>query len=395
MMEFATEHKGLAFSAQEESLESPEGRDSAFQEALCGYDEMGGIHTATLEPEDWMHPSEEELATLGIFPGQEPDPSTMMTESQWDEFSDRECNLQGPGPSIEEQPNAQASEPVLAESLVDISGFFDSFDPGPEPIPISEGDGPLGVEPGRHQEVCSKGEEELENFASLPDLDDALRRIESVHIETSREGREDVRKARAAVILAIERAFLSRFNLGRALSAYKDYFKAERGWMEAATIIACGLHKCERTVRNAITDYEKLSAALPAEVIDAAELRGIDLARRKFLPAVKSVEGTIKPNDVVSEEQASQILDHIIACKTADKTAKSPKPVSSIEDFADRTAISFEKLLRGASPEVREAEVRYVLEYVNDRLRTSIRELQQYGRPTLVPRPSTRKQEAA
>ena len=196
------------------------------------------------------------------------------------------------------------------------------------------------------------------------------------------------------MILAIKHAFLSRFNLGKALSSYRDFFKAERGWMEAADIIACGMHCCEKTVRNVISDYEQLSAALPANVIEAAELRGIDLARKKFL-SVKSAEGTIKPDDVVSDDQAGQIVDGIIASKTVDKVAKSPRPVPSIEDFADRTAISIEKLLNGASPEAREAEVLYVLEYVNARLRTSIRELRQYGRPTLVPKPATRKEEIA
>jgi hypothetical protein len=118
------------------------------------------------------------------------------------------------------------------------------------------------------------------------------------------------------------------------------------------------------------------------------------LARKKFLPAVKSFERSIKPDDVVSADQAGQILDNF-ACKAADKVAKSPRPMPTIEDFADRTAISLERLLTGSSPEVREAEVQYVLEYLNARLRTSIREIRQYGRPTLVPKPATMKEEVA
>src|ERR1035437_1552009 len=133
MMEFATEHKGLAFSAQEESLESPEGRDSAFQEALCGYDEMGGIHTATLEPEDWMHPSEEELRAQEAFHGEDPGPSTTVPEPLWEEFDHDEFDLYGGGSFIEEEPIAHAAEPAFAEDIVDIQGFFDSFDTEPEP----------------------------------------------------------------------------------------------------------------------------------------------------------------------------------------------------------------------------------------------------------------------
>jgi hypothetical protein len=386
MMEFATEHEGLAFSAQEESLESPEGRDSAFQEALCDYDEMGGIHTATLEPEDWRHPSEEELQAQEAFHGEDPGPSTTVPEPLWEEFDHDEFDLYGGGPFIEEEPIAHAAEPAFAEDLVDIQGFFDSFDTEPEPIPLSEGDGPQGVKPGGKQEVGSKGDGKLENFASLRDLDDALRRIESEHVEISREDRDCVRKARAAVILAIEQTFLSRFNLGKALFAYKTFFKAKRGWMDAANIIAGGLHKCEKTVRNLITDYEELSAALPAEVIDAAELRGVDLARKKFKPAVRSVEGKVTPIDVVSEEQASQILDDILAFKTADKTGKSSKHMPWIKDFADLIVTALEELLLDDSPEEREAEVRFVLEYLNNRLCTSILELRQCGRPSLVSR---------
>jgi hypothetical protein len=334
-----------------------------------------------------------ELETSGAFRSQESDPDRIMPEIPWNDLHFIACHTGNSAPSIGQEPNGRGADLVVTDDGE--SGFpcfweiEPDFPPTPE-IPV------LSVaEPEVLESRPSESETKLENFTNLTDLDDALGRIEAQHIETPREGRDAVWKARAAVILAIKHAFLSRFNLGKALSSYRDFFKAERGWMEAANIIACGMHRCEKTVRNAISDYEQLSAALPANVIEAAELRGIDLARQKFQPAVKSIEGTINSNDVVSEDQAGQIVDSIIASKTADKVAKSPRPVPTIKDFADRTTISFEKLLNGASPEVREAEVRYVLEYVNARLRTSIRELRQYGRPTLVPKPATRMEEIA
>jgi hypothetical protein len=187
----------------------------------------------------------------------------------------------------------------------------------------------------------------------------------------------------------------SRFKLVEALLEYRAEIKANRGWMEVLKAIAVAINVTDRTVRNLISEYEQVSAILPTAVIQETDSRGIDLCQKRYLPAVKTHEGTIKPDDVVNEKQAGQIVDSIIAFKSADKVANSPKSVPSIEDFANRTAVSFEKLLNGVSPEVREAKVRYVLEYINARLRAPIRELRQYGRPTLVPKPATRKEEIA
>ena len=368
---------------------------NALLEVLDGADEMGGRNTAALELEKLMDPSEEELQTLESLVDQTVEQDRTMVEIPWDAPHLIDCHTGVSAPSIGQEPNRRGVDLVVADDDDGEPGFpcfweiEPDFPPTPE-IPV------LSVtEPEVLENRLSESETKLENFTNLTDLDDALGRIEAQHIETPREDRDGVRKARVAVILAIKQAFLSRFTLGKALAAYRDFFKAERGWMEAANIIACGMHRCEKTVRNAITDYEQLAAALPANVIEAAELRGIDLARKKFLPAVKSFERSIKPDDVVSADQAGQILDSIVACKAADKVAKSPRPMPTIEDFADRTAISLERLLTGSSPEVREAEVQYVLEYLNARLRTSIREIRQYGRPTLVPKPATMKEEVA
>jgi hypothetical protein len=337
----------------------------------------------------------EELETSEAFRGHEPDPDRTTPEIPWNDPDFIDCHTGGFAPAIGQEPNGRVADLVVADDDDGESRFPYFWEIGPDFPPTPEITALSVAEPELLENRPNESETKLENFTNLTDLDDALGIIEAQHIETPFEGRGAVWKARAAVILAIKHAFLSRFNLGKALSSYRAFFKAERGWMEAANIIACGLRRCEKTVRNAISDYEQLSAALPAKVIEVAELRGIDLARQKFQPTVKSIEGTINSNDVVSEDQAAQIVDSIIACKTANRTAKSPKPVPSIEDFADRTAISFEKLLNGASSEVREAEVQYVLEYVNARLRTSIRELRQYGRPTLVPKPATRMEEIA
>lgn len=356
--------------------------------------EVNGRMTAAVEMGQEIPLTREELEAMEVFLSRESAADNCLLDIPWDDTTLIDCPMQSYGSSIEHETNVGSADLVVADDDGELP-YPEYWELGPTSTSAPESHALALHENGAVESGSGEGETKLVNFTNLPDLDFALGMIEAQHVETPVGGRAGVWKARAEVINAIQQAFQSRFNLGKALSAYRDLFKAERGWIEASNAIAEALHICEKTVRNKITDYEQLSAALPEEVIQAAELRGIDLAQKKFLSAVKSVEGTISPNHVVSEEQASQIVDNIIACKTADKTAKSPKPVPSIEEFADRTATSFEKLLRGASPEVRYAEVRFVLESVNHKLGTSIRDLRQYTRPTMVPRPSTSTQEAA
>jgi hypothetical protein len=235
----------------------------------------------------------------------------------------------------------------------------------------------------------------LENFSNPADLEVKLQEIEAQHIKAGRLDSEALTKARLAVVVGIKQFNNSRFKLVDALLEYRAELKANRGWMEVLKAIAVAINVTDRTVRNLISEYEEVTAILPTVVIEKADSRGIDLCQTRYLLAVKTREGTIKPDDVVSDDQAGQIVDSIIAFKMADKVAKSPRPVPNIEDFADRIAISLEKLLTEYSPEVREAEVRYVLEYLNAKLRTTIRDIRQYGRPMLVPKPATMKEEVA
>jgi hypothetical protein len=125
---------------------------------------------------------------------------------------------------------------------------------------------------------------------------------------------------------------------------------------------------------------------LPAAVIEAAEDRRIDLARKKYEPEVKAIAEMVGPNEVIGKEEAIQIVAKIIPISPA---SKDVKPRESLDDFANRTTKSFEKRYAGILPEVRDVELRYILELVNATLRTSVKELRQYGRPALVPKPAT------
>jgi hypothetical protein len=227
---------------------------------------------------------------------------------------------------------------------------------------------------------------ELANFSNLSGLEDALRRIEARNIETDHSDAGALDAARSAVMIAIHLAYLSRFYLGKVLLTYKSHFKAELGWMDVSKAIGNSLHCSDKTVRNIIADCERLSAALPAAVIEAAEDRRIDLARKKYEPEVKAIAEMVGPNEVIGKEEAIQIVAKIIPISPA---SKDVKPRESLDDFANRTTKSFEKRYAGILPEVRDVELRYILELVNATLRTSVKELRQYGRPALVPKPAT------
>ena len=117
------------------------------------------------------------------------------------------------------------------------------------------------VERHEAEEAFGEGEVKLENFASLTDLEQKLKKIEAENITVGGLVNEDIEAARLDVVLAIKHVYLSRFSLGKALSVYRVHFKADRVWMEVANAIADEMHLSEKTVRNIVSDFEQLSAA--------------------------------------------------------------------------------------------------------------------------------------
>jgi hypothetical protein len=330
--------------------------------------------------------TQEEIEVLNARAKQELEHDGILMEIPWDQPDPNEFNSQGTIPAIEPQTSDKGTELAVIDNTEKQSDYHEpGFDwpdgfstlgtpelPGPELQELENGQ--------------SENQDELANFSNLNGLEDALRRIEALHIESDHSDTGALDEARSAVVLAINLAYLSRFHLGKVLLAYRSYFKAERGWMEISKAIGNSLHRSDKTVRNIIADCERLSAALPAAVIEAAEDRRIDLARMKYYSEVKAIAEMVGPDDVTGKEEAAQIVAKAIPIGPA---SKAIKPRESIDDFANRTMRSFEKRYNGISPEVRDAELRYVLELVNATLRSSIRELRQYGRPTLVPKPAT------
>ena len=129
-----------------------------------------------------------------------------------------------------------------------------------------------------------------------------------------------VAEARIAVVLAIKQSHLTRFNLGKALFAYRAHFRADRGWLTAANAVAGALGCDERTIRNIVADYERLSAALPTVVIEAAHSRGIDLAQRRHRQTVAAIESAIVNEGNgecdIDEKEAERIVSNVLVMRS-------------------------------------------------------------------------------
>jgi hypothetical protein len=135
-------------------------------------------------------------------------------------------------------------------------------------------------------------------------------------------GNEAIAEARLAVVRAIEQFRLTRFNLGKALCAYRALFMASRGWMAAADSIAVAMGCDERTVRNIIADYER-AASLPDAVIQAAHTKGIDLSQRKYRPAIAAIESAIGVDghrqDEIDADEANRIVSNVLVIPPAQR----------------------------------------------------------------------------
>jgi hypothetical protein len=292
---------------------------NALLEVLDGADEMGGRNTATLDLEEWMDPSEEELQTLEALLDQAAEQDRVETEIPWSESNDNERHAHGAALSIEQEPCGKDTELVVIGIEANQGGFANFWDIGPEPPPRAETADTRSGEPGEHGEAFSKTQAKMERFSSLTDT---LRKIEARHIDAGPLGKEAIAQSRLAVVQAINEFSLTRFNLGKALAAYRVHFKANRGWMAAAASIAATIGCDERTVRNIITDYERV-ASLPETVIHAAQTKGFDLSQRKYRPAVAAIESTIGEDgdgrDVIDADDADRIVSNILVMPAPDK----------------------------------------------------------------------------
>ena len=225
----------------------------------------------------------------------------------------------------------------------------------------------------------------VERFDKLSNLSKELQRIEKTYIHTESA---ELAKTRNSVVGGLQAFGNSRFQLGRVLRQYKLHFKSGHGWVAAAKLIAAAMDREERTVFRIIEDYERASQ-LPPIVLEAMREQQIEPAAAKNSDLVEIL---LKMPEPKTSEKASAVVLEALKKQVLQK-AKKASVKADLETFSERIVKQFEDRYRSATPQQRDAEVKYILELLVNRLRAPIRELRQFGRPTLVPKP--KKQGAA
>ncbi len=242
-----------------------------------------------------------------------------VTEVPWWEFDSDDSHQQDRVSFIEQFPNGKGAEPVVTDDGVNQSGFANFWEIGPELPSQPKTPNIRTDEPEDHGKDLSKNPPQLERFSNLTET---LKGIEAKHIEAGPLDNEAIAEARLAVVRAIEQFSLTRFNLGKALCAYRALFMASRGWMAAAESIAVAMGCDERTVRNIIADYER-AASLPDAVIQAAHTKGIDLSQRKYRPAIAAIESAIGVDghrqDEIDADEANRIVSNVLVMPPAQR----------------------------------------------------------------------------
>lgn len=93
-------------------------------------------------------------------------------------------------------------------------------------------------------------EPQTKKLDKLSNLKELLRELEPSQLAYDKP----LRQAREGLIGALRTYTHSRYDLGRALRVYGEYFKAERAWMEAAIVMAAAIDCDQKTVFRVIED---------------------------------------------------------------------------------------------------------------------------------------------
>ncbi len=218
---------------------------------------------------------------------------------------------------------------------------------------------------------------------NLSDFPTRLMRVESTYIK---EISVDLARARGAVIGALPGFKNSRMQFGRVLRAYKQHFKAVRGWTAAMQVIAEALGCDERTVDRMIEDYERASQ-LPAITLQAMEAQKIDPAAHRNAPVVKNL--VQMPQPATREEAAEAVRTTYQKHQEQKRTRKRVAPASasaSLEEFSRQVVKLFRERYRTMEPKQRNAEVRYVIGQVVAELGIDDPDLRSFARAAAAQR---------
>jgi hypothetical protein len=227
-----------------------------------------------------------------------------------------------------------------------------------------------------------------ERFANLANLRSELTAVENAALMSQQDF--GFKQARETVLATVVQCRRTRFKLGHALSNYRRCFKAEQSWMPAVKAIAGAISCSERTVHRIISDYE-LAAELPAMTLDAMFDLEIDPAAGKNAPLVEELSRIPEPE--THEEAAKAVTNahqqHVARKKQAKRTGQKAER-ATLEEFTTRTVKQFEAQFRSVPPLIRDGQIRYVFEHIVNSLRSNVREVRQFSRPSLVPKPEVK-----
>jgi hypothetical protein len=171
-----------------------------------------------------------------------------------------------------------------------------------------------------------------------------------------------------------------------ATQRLRYWLRPEPGWTAAARIIAEGIDRDERTIYRIVDDYERASH-LPAIVLEAMEAQRLDPAAPKNAPMVQKLMAMPKPQTPKQAEVVVAVVhsEHGLRRKEA-KAAKKPYE-ENVDEFAARILRHFKDRFGTMAAQQRDNELLFALELIVNSLRSDIRELRQYSRPALVPKP--------
>ncbi|HEV2132630.1 MAG TPA: hypothetical protein VGR47_00060 [Terracidiphilus sp.] len=231
---------------------------------------------------------------------------------------------------------------------------------------------------------------ESDGFAHLANLRSELKLAEAAGSLDTYD--LELKNAREAVLHWVKSFQHSRYELGRAILRYKTYFKKEGSWTRAAKLIAESIGTSERTVHRIAEEYE-FASHLPEITRDAMVEQKLDPAAGKNAGVVgKLLE---MPPPQTREEAAAMVKSasqaDVEMKRSGRKVVAETSPKDGLDQFAQHILRQFKEHYRSATPERRDAEVRYILELVVNTVGADVHELRQYDRPALVPKPEARK----
>jgi hypothetical protein len=138
-------------------------------------------------------------------------------------------------------------------------------------------------------------------------------------------------QTRAKMLAALQRYTASRYDLGKALAAYKDACRQKGTWVKAAKAIAEHIGRSPRTVFRIVADYDRVAGA-PEPVLVAMQEQGFDPAEPKHATLLEQVTTMTPPNPTVEQVAAvvKRSAAHLKQSKAGDTMSEDERIVWSI-----------------------------------------------------------------